>query len=135
MRIVLDTNILMSGLMLPDSIPGKILQAWRNAHFDLVLSEPMLKEITRVLNYPKIQKRLQWDQHQIEQYVLLLRFKTDIVSLQGVEAHVPTDPNDNMVLATLLASQADYLISGDSDLLSLSDKHAIMTPAEFAQLL
>jgi len=135
MRVVLDTNILMSGLMLPDSIPGRILQAWRNAHFDLVLSEPMLKEITRVLNYPKIQKRLQWDQHQIEQYVLLLRFKTDIVSLEGVDAHVPTDPNDNMVLATLLASQADYLISGDSDLLNLSDKHAIMTPAEFAQLL
>ncbi len=135
MRVVLDTNILISGLMLPESIPGKILKAWRNAHFDLILSEPMLKEINRVLNYPKIQKRLQWTPHQVDQYVLLLRFKTDIVSLEGVESHVSDDPNDNMVLATLLASQADHLISGDSDLLSLSDKYAIITPAEFAQLL
>ncbi|HED19810.1 MAG TPA: putative toxin-antitoxin system toxin component, PIN family [Gammaproteobacteria bacterium] len=135
MRVVLDTNVLISGLMLPDSIPGKIIHAWRNAHFVLALSEPMLEEITKVLAYPKIQKRLLWDQSQINKFDLLLRFKTDIVSLESIEAHVPTDPDDNMVLATFLASQADYLISGDSDLLNLNTQYAILSPSEFAKQL
>lgn len=135
MRVVLDTNVLISGLMLPDSIPGKIIHAWRNAHFDLALSEPMMEEISKVLAYPKIQKRIQWDQNRINQFILLLRFKIDIVSLEGIDAHVPTDPDDNMVLATFLASQADYLISGDSDLLNLSTQYAILSPTEFAKQL
>ncbi len=135
MIIVLDTNVLISGLMIPDSIPGKIIQAWQNTHFDLALSEPMLNEITRVLNYPKIQKRLNWNQEKINQFILLLRFKTDIVSLEGITANVPTDSNDNMVLATYIASKAEYLISGDSDLLNLSSEYAVLSPSKFAELL
>ena len=135
MIIVLDTNVLLSGLMLPDSIPGKIVQAWQNAHFDLALSEPMLDEITRVLGYSKIKKRLQWDQNKISQFVLLLRFKTDIVSLDGINAEVPTDPDDNMALATYIASNAEYLISGDNDLLSLASDYAVLSPSDFEKLL
>jgi len=135
MIIVLDTNVLLSGLMIPDSIPGKIIQAWQNAHFDFALSEPMLEEISRVLAYSKIKKRLNWDQDKINQFILLLRFKTDIVSLEGIIANVPTDPNDNMVLATYIASKAEYLISGDSDLLNLGSEYTVLSPSEFVKLL
>ena len=45
MRVVLDTNVLVSGLMLPESRPGKIVAAWRAGQFDLVVSEPLLAEI------------------------------------------------------------------------------------------
>lgn len=135
MKVVLGTNVLISGLMLPDSIPGKIVSAWRNAHFDLVLSEAMLAEITKVLAYPKIAKRLQWDVRRIEQFVLLLRFNTHVVEIEQVKAEVPDDPDDNMVLATLLAGQADYLISRDSDLLALKQRYPILKPAEFADKL
>lgn len=61
MRVVLDTNVFVFGLMLPQSLPGRIVAAWRDGEFDLVLSEPMLEEITRVLAYPKISRRLGWD--------------------------------------------------------------------------
>ncbi len=135
MKVVLDTNVLISGLMLPDSIPGKIVSAWRNAHFGLVLSDPMLAEIAKVLGYPKIANRLQWETRRIEQFVLLLRFKTHIVEIGQVEAEVPGDPDDNMVLATFLAGQAEYLISGDSDLLALQHRYPILTPAEFVKRL
>lgn len=135
MIVVLDTNVLLSGLILPESIPGKIIQAWQNAHFDLALSEPMLNEITRVLGYSKIKKRLNWDQNKINQYILLLRLKTDIVSLKGIIASVPTDPEDNMVLATYIASKAEYLISGDNDLLNLASSYTILSPSEFVKLL
>lgn len=60
MKVVIDTNILLSGLMLPSSIPGRIMQAWRDNRFELVLSQFQLDEIGRVLAYPKIRKRLQW---------------------------------------------------------------------------
>lgn len=135
MKVVLDTNVLISGLMLPESIPGKIVTAWRNAHFDLVLSDPMLAEIAKVLAYPKIANRLQWDTHRIEQFGLLLRFKTHVVEIDQVNAEVPDDPDDNMILATFLAGQAEYLITGDSDLLALQHQYPILTPAEFAKRL
>ena len=57
MRVVLDTNILVSGLMLPESVPGKIVAAWRGAQFELVLSEPMLDGIGGGLSYPGVPAR------------------------------------------------------------------------------
>ncbi len=131
MKVVLDTNIFLSGLMLPESQPGKILSAWRSSAFELVLSEPMLTEITRVLAYPKIRKRIGWSDEEIDHYILLLRFKAEIVNIDGVDAVVPRDADDAPVLAALIASHADCLVSGDQDLLSLKEDYAIETVAEF----
>lgn len=123
----------MSGLMLPDSIPGKIVSAWRKRNFSLVLSEPMLIEIARVLAYPKIKKRILWDDETITNFIVLLRFETELVSILGVEANVPADPNDNHLLATLIASKADWLITGDSDFDELTGQYPIITPGEFVR--
>ena len=133
MRIILDTNVLMSGLMLPDSMPGHIVNAWRKHHFYLVVSEPMLEEIARVLAYPKIRKRLNWDEETILRYIALLRFEAELVNIAGVAANVPTNPNDNHLLATLIASKADWLITGDSDFDGLSGQYPIITPGEFVR--
>jgi putative PIN family toxin of toxin-antitoxin system len=135
MRIVLDTNVLLSGLMLPTSVPGQIINAWRLAQFDLVLSEPMLNEIARVLTYPKIRKRLYWDDEAIQRFILLLRFKAEIVDISLTKINVPADPADNPILATLIAAHAEYLITGDQDLLVLRQNYPILTPAEFAKKL
>jgi len=135
MKVVLDTNIFLSGLMLPESQPGKILSAWRSSAFELVLSEPMLLEITRVLAYPKIRKRIGWSEEEIEHFVSLLRFNAEIVNIDGVDAVVPRDADDTPVLAALIASHADWLVSGDQDLLSLKERYAIETVAEFVRRL
>ena len=131
MRVVLDSNVFISGLMLPQSIPGKIITAWHGRQFDLVLSEPMLIEITRVLSYPKISRRTGWDDATIARYVALLRFEADIVNIVGITADVPNDPNDAAILATLIASKADCLVSGDDDLLRLAGQYPILSPSEF----
>jgi uncharacterized protein len=131
-RVVLDTNVFVSGLMLPQSVPGKIVAAWRGAHFELVLSEPMLAEIGRVLSYPKIRARLGWSDDEIANFLLLLRFKAEFAEVGDVRASVPGDPSDTPVLATLLASGADCLVSGDAHLLALRHKHPILAPAELA---
>ncbi len=135
MKVVLDTNVLLSGLMLPESVPGRIVRAWRAAQFELVLSEPMLDEIGRVLAYPKIERRLKWDQVTISRFLLLLQFKADVVDISSATVAVPRDPQDVPVLATLVAGGADYLVTGDKDLLTLGHNYPIVTPVEFASRL
>ena len=133
MRVVLDTNVLVSGLMLPESVPGKIVAAWRVAQFELVLSEPMLDEIGRVLSYPRIHARLGWGKDEIANFLLLLRFKADVVDITLERGRRTRDPGDDPVLATFLASGADCLVSGDGDLLALRDRYPVLTPADFAR--
>ncbi|HEU0219733.1 MAG TPA: putative toxin-antitoxin system toxin component, PIN family [Gallionella sp.] len=133
MRVVLDTNVLLSGLMLPDSTPGRIVAAWRRRNFDLLVSEPILEEIARVLAYPKIRKRIGWDSERISLYIALLRFEAEVVPIAGIEANVPADPDDNHLLATLIAGKADWLITGDSDFDGLSGQYPIISPGEFVQ--
>ncbi len=131
MRAVIDTNVFVSGLMLPKSTPGRIINAWRSGHFSLVLSEPTLAEISTVLSYPKIRRRIDWNDDAISRYVMLLRFEAEISDIRKTTAHVPRDGKDNMVLATLLASKADCLVTGDADLLALAGTYPILTPADF----
>jgi putative PIN family toxin of toxin-antitoxin system len=132
-RAVLDTNVFVSGLLLPRSVPGQIVAAWRGGQFGAVLSEPMLLEIGQVLAYPKISKRLCWSEETLASYLTLLRFETEVVVLDAMHASVPRDADDDMVLATLLASGADFLVTGDQDLLVLAGQHSIVTPADFAR--
>lgn len=132
MRVVLDTNVFVSGLLFPQGTPGRIVAAWRTGAFDLVLSEPMLDEIALVLSYPKINRRIGWDQAKVERYVSLLRFEAELVDIRSSTAQVPRDPKDNPVLATLLVSRAEALVTGDDDLLALAQQYPILSPSQFA---
>ena len=131
MRVVLDTNVLLSGLMYPGSTPGAVVRAWREARIELVLSVEQLTEIGRVLSYPKIRKILKWDRGTIESFLKQLYLRSELVDISATVASVPKDPGDNIILATLIASEAECLVTGDSDLLALHDRYAILTPAEF----
>ena len=135
MKVVLDTNVLLSGLMFPDGAPGRVVAAWRQARFELVISVPQLAEIGRALAYPKIRRVLAWDDQRIEQFIRQLYIRAEIVDLAGTLVEVPGDPDDMLILATLVAAKADVLITGDGDLLALRDRYAIQTPAEFVRKL
>jgi hypothetical protein len=58
MRVVIDTNVFVSGLMLQASVPGRILAAGIVGGFEIVLCEPMLEEISTALRYPKVRRRI-----------------------------------------------------------------------------
>ncbi len=135
LRIVLDSNVILSGLMSPKGTTGKIVQAWKDNRFNLLICEAHTDEIRRVLAYQKIQKRLNWSAEKINLFVKQLSFRAENVDISGIEAHVPQDADDEMLLATLIATKADYLVSGDSDLLALRESYAVITPAEFLVLL
>ena len=135
MKVVLDTNVLLSGLMFPEGIPGRILAAWAEARFEVVLSLDQLAEIGRVLEYPKIRRKLGWDAERIELFIKQLYIRAEVVELGPISVEVPCDPDDAPVLATLAAARADVLVTGDGDLLALRGKYPIETPAEFVRRL
>jgi len=131
LRVVLDSNVILSGLMSPKGTTGRIVQAWKDNRLTLLICEAQLEEIKRVLAYPKIQKRLNWSAEKINLFVKLLAYRSEYVDISGVKAYVPQDADDEMLLATLIAAKADYLVSGDSDLLALRESYVIITPAQF----
>ena len=131
LRVVLDSNVILSGLMSPKGTTGRIVQAWKDNRLTLLICEAQLEEIKRVLAYPKIQKRLNWSAEKINLFVKLLAYRSEYVDISGVKAYVPQNADDEMLLATLVAAKADYLVSGDSDLLALRESYVIITPAQF----
>lgn len=128
MRVILDTNVLVSGLAYPDSGPGRILQLWHNGGVDLVLSRYILDEIVRVLpKLPRNRRSADEIRELAETFLLLAEF------FEPEPAHNPSlrDPKDQPILALLQKSRANYLITGDKDLLVLADQYPIITPAAF----
>jgi len=129
LRVVLDTNVLVSGLAYPGSVPGQIVAAWRQGSLDVVLSRYLLDELARVL--PRLNHRLQWQPADFADLIDILAIEADIVDPAAVSGGSARDAKDLPVLGTFLAAQADYLITGDKDLLALKDRYAIVSPAEF----
>jgi uncharacterized protein len=134
-KIVLDTNVLLSGLMVPDGTPGRIIAAWFEGRFDVVMSLDQLAEIGRALSYRKIHRKLQWDEARIEQFIRQLYIRAEVIELPATSVEVPRDPKDVAILATLTSGGAHVLVSGDRDLLELRGQYPIQTPAEFARRL
>lgn len=129
LRVVLDTNVLVSGLAYPGSIPGRIVAAWRQGGLQVSLSRYLLEELERVL--PRLNHRLNWRAEDFADFIDSLALQVDLVDPVVPAAGTVRDAADLPVLGTLLASGADYLITGDKDLLALQERHPIITPAQF----
>lgn len=128
LRIVLDTNVLLSGLAYPASIPGKIMAAWKQGAIDIVLSRYILDEAARSL--PRM-SRVGLSQEEIRNLVDSFLFLAETVEPAEVIEPGLRDTTDLPILGTFLAAQANYLITGDKDLLSLAGQYPILTPAAF----
>lgn len=131
MRVVVDTNVWLSDLTLPRSVPGHIVRAASSAVITVVSSEPMLQELRLALNYRKLRPRIPLSDTELERYLAELRYLVELVDVSNTRARVSRDHGDDIVLATFVAAQADYLLSGDAALLSLRDQYPVLTPREF----
>ena len=58
MRVVIDTNVLVSALLSPASLPAELVTLWREGRFTLLTAAPQQEELTRVTRYPKLRARL-----------------------------------------------------------------------------
>ena len=134
MRLVLDTNVLASGLAYVAGPPGRLVAAWRTGAFELVGSEFMLVELGRVL--PRMAQRTGLSSIGVHDFLDAFRalaawVEPDADSLALAQDSGLRDPNDLPVLALAIASGANWLVTGDKDLLALAAKFPILTPAEF----
>lgn len=133
LRVVLDTNVLLSGIAYPGSVPGKLVAAWRHGALEVVLSDYILEELRRVL--PKLAHRHGLGANEIDDLIDALAIQAELVEPEAMDETELADANDQPVLGTLIAAlrggQAQALITGDKALLALGDRYPIRTPAEF----
>ena len=136
-KAVLDTNILVSALITPRGTPAQIVQAWRAGRFDLVTSPPLLWELKETLSRPKILDRYHLSPTDIHDLLTLLAGATIFVTAPAPMPARLRDPDDLPALACALESQADYLVTGDNDLLDLGQYQGvrIVRPSAFLRLL
>jgi putative PIN family toxin of toxin-antitoxin system len=128
-RAVVDVNVLISGVLSAKGASAEILRASRDGLFELVVSELLLAELKRALGYPKLRKRIP-----AEKAAAFANWVRDHGALAADPASPPPvgsrDPDDDYLLALAISRRA-YLVTGDQDLLVLSDDLPILSPAQF----
>lgn len=96
-RVVLDTNVLLSGIAYPASIPGKILAAWRNGSVEVLLSDYILDELRRVL--PRLAHRHGLTGAEIDDLVDTLSIQAEMIEPRPAEREpAPTRCRSELVL-------------------------------------
>ncbi len=123
MRVILDSNILLSALISPHGAPDTIYRAWRSSRFELVTSHVQLDEIRRASRYPKLKAILQ--PAEVGTMINNLR-RALVLEYLSIEAEID-DPDDAFLVAMALASNADYLVTGDRNAGLLQREHVERT--------
>ena len=128
---VLDTNVLVSGLLFPNGLPSRLLDSAIERQFEMVLSDYILEEVDEVLS-------------RIPGVPITTRHAAVKVLMDSCRLVIPAkgawavrDPKDLPIVGTAVAGQVDYLVTGDKDLLSLRKVATVLivTPRSFASIM
>lgn len=132
MRVILDTNILLSGLITPRGAPGQLIDAWLDRRFTLISHPLQLDEFRAVSRRDKIRTLVRPSEAG--------RLANQIAALADMPGRLPPversrDPSDDFLLALCEAGEVDRLVTGDKDDLLALNRHGsarIMTASAFA---
>jgi putative PIN family toxin of toxin-antitoxin system len=125
LRAVIDTNLFISGIFGKESLSVKLQDLWIEQEFELATSMEILKEVSRVLQYPRIKQRFHPKEKTIKRFFNLI-FRKAIITKDLYKAYkIVDDPTDNKFLACALEAKADYIISRDPHLRNLKHFHGI----------
>jgi putative PIN family toxin of toxin-antitoxin system len=126
LRVVLDTNVFVSSLLVKVVLPAQVQDAWRSGRYVLVTSDAILAETRATLNYSRIRRKYAVTDEEIEQLVSLIQQDAWLVpGTADVSGAIPTDRADEKMLACALDSEADLIVSGDPHLLNLGEYRSI----------
>ena len=137
LRAVLDANVFVSAAIHPGGPPGHIIERFlRAGAFTLVLSQPVVEEVLRALEYPRVRRYLRRDldsQLWVEDLVVL----AELVAGTSHAAGATRDPDDDKYLAAAVEGRASFLVTGDPHLLAVGPYEGIriVTPRAFLNLL
>jgi putative PIN family toxin of toxin-antitoxin system len=124
LRVVLDTNQLVSAILNPEGPAFEILKASGligEQKYEFVISDDILAEFRRVLSYPRIQKLHKWSKEKIEIFITFLKGIAYIEDSHGRQKIVLEDPDDDKFFHTALNSGAQYIVSRDIHLLNMKE--------------
>jgi len=121
MRVILDTNVFISGIFFTGP-PYQIIKSWRDGQLKLLISPEILAEYQRVAaalaeQFPAIDLRM---------ILELVTIKAEIIQAQSLPEPVSADPDDDKFLACALASKSKVIVSGDKHLLHVSGVRKIL---------
>ena len=134
MRLILDPNILLSAFLSPLGAPAKLLDAWERKTFTLVACDALIAELSDVAGRPFFRARLRASAAEL----LAAGLRDFSFFCQNLPSGpIAPDPKDSYLLALAEASQAEFLVTGDKQLLSLKQHQStrIITPAAMVELL
>ncbi len=117
MKIVVDTNVLVSALISPNGVSAQLLL--HAGVFQLLTSEAILAELARVLHYDRIQRGYKLNEVLIQAYLDTIRADSRVIEVVDPVQGVSVDPDDDKFLACAVAGQADCIVSGDPHLTGL----------------
>ena len=135
MRVILDTNVLLSGLLSPGGVPARLVDAWLDHRFVLISHAIQFDELREVTRRDRIRARLKPAEAG--------RLINQIKALAEMADRLPPversrDSRDDFLLALSEAAKADVLVTGDKDDLLVLDRHGattIVTAAKLAAML
>ena len=132
MRVVLDTNVFVSGVFF-GGLPGKVLAAWRDGRIEVVVSREIIEEYVRVGE--RLSARLPGVD--LEPALDLVAVSATLISAPSLPEQVCHDQDDDKFLACAVAAKAGYVVSGDRDLLATSPYRSVVVvrPRAFVEAL
>lgn len=130
MKVVVDTNVLMSGIFF-GGVPGRVIDAWVEGRVEMVLSPEILDEYRRVGSDLAI--RYAERAAVLIPVLTLLAVNATIVNAMPLKEQVSKDAADDMFLAAAVAADVTTIVSGDQHLLDVSEWRgiAVVTPRQF----
>ncbi len=136
MRVVLDTNQIISAILSPKGLADNILKfsGLKAGHkYQRVLSEPILEEAGRVLKYKRLRPLHGWSDEKICDFLNLLKEVAIITAGEVIVKVMKSDPEDNQFFAAALGGSASYIVSRDTHLHEVKEYQGIkvLTPEVF----
>jgi uncharacterized protein len=124
-RAVIDTNLFVSGIFGKNSLTSTLQDLWIDQEIELATSLEIMKEVSRVLTYPKIRQKIGITDEGVRQFFRLVFRKALITKDIYKSDRIISDPTDNKFFACAMETKADYIVSGDNHLLELKHYHGI----------
>jgi len=131
-RVVIDTNVFVSGLLKSDNPPSNVVDLFIEDKINLIISEEVFSEYIKVLLRPELKVK----KDNIIRLISIFILKAEIIKVKTKLDIIERDPSDNKFLECALDGKVDYIITGDKHLLELKKykKIKIVDPKTFINI-
>ena len=136
-KVVLDTNVVVSAYLVPAGKPAEILSLARNGKLHIFLSREIVDEIKQTLLSPKLKKIHRNTPNQIGLFIRAFSKVATVTPGEKSVDFIKDDPDDNKILTCALEGRVDYIVSGDHHLTDLKSFQgiSIVNPHTFLQVI